>query len=125
MLSAILISVLCIMQALDITCFNFFLRTKTKTLCYGIGFFISDDMQERAGSTNILHMHGEIFKMRSEYDETLIAEIRNDILLGDLAEDGAQLRPHIVWFEEPVPLIEEAARITSQAEIFVVIGTSL
>jgi NAD-dependent deacetylase len=84
-----------------------------------------DDLHERAGSTKILHLHGEIFKMRSEYNEGLIAAIREDILLGDVAEDGAQYRPHIVWFEEPVPLIEEAAIISSEAEIFVVIGTSL
>ena len=84
-----------------------------------------DDLHERAGSTKVLHLHGEIFKMRSEYDETLIAEIRKDIFLGDVAADGAQYRPHIVWFEEPVPLIEEAAIISSDADIFVVIGTSL
>ncbi len=84
-----------------------------------------DDLHERAGSTKVLHLHGEIFKMRSEHSETLIAEIRKDILLGDVAEDGAQYRPYIVWFEEPVPLIENAAIISSKADIFVVIGTSL
>jgi NAD-dependent deacetylase len=84
-----------------------------------------DDLHERAGSTKVLHLHGEIFKMRSELDETLIYEIRKDILLGDVAKDGAQLRPHIVWFEEPVPMIETAAGIASEADIFVVIGTSL
>lgn len=84
-----------------------------------------DDLHERAGSDKVLHLHGEIFKMRSELAGHLIYEIRKDILLGDVAEDGAQLRPHIVWFEEPVPLIEEAAAITSNADIFVVIGTSL
>ncbi len=84
-----------------------------------------DDLHERAGSTKVLHLHGEIFKMRSEHSEALITEIRKDILLGDVAEDGAQYRPHIVWFEEPVPLIEDAAIISSKADIFVVIGTSL
>ena len=84
-----------------------------------------DDLHERAGSTKVLHLHGEIFKMRSELDEELIYEIRNDILLGNVAGDGAQLRPHIVWFEEPVPMIEEAAVVASGADIFVVIGTSL
>jgi len=84
-----------------------------------------DDLHERAGSTKVLHLHGEIFKMRSEQDETLIYEIREDILPGDVAEDGAQLRPHIVWFEEPVPMIEAAAAITAGADIFAVIGTSL
>lgn len=84
-----------------------------------------DDLHERAGSTKVLHLHGEIFKMRSELNDTLIYEIKDDILLGDVAEDKAQLRPHIVWFEEPVPMIEEAAAIASEADIFVVIGTSL
>jgi len=84
-----------------------------------------DDLHERAGSSNILHLHGEIFKMRSEWDETLISEIRGDINLGDLAKDGAQLRPYIVWFEEPVPKIEEAIPIVYAADIFAVVGTSL
>ncbi len=84
-----------------------------------------DDLHERAGSTKVLHLHGEIFKMRSELNENLVYEIRKDILLGDVADDGAQLRPHIVWFEEPVPMIEQAAQIAEQADIFVVIGTSL
>jgi NAD-dependent deacetylase len=84
-----------------------------------------DDLHERAGSTDVLHLHGEIFKMRSEKAHEKIREIRDDIRMGDLAEDGGQFRPHIVWFEEPVPLIEEAIRITSEADIFVVVGTSL
>jgi NAD-dependent deacetylase len=84
-----------------------------------------DDLHERAGSTHVLHLHGEIFKMRSEWDETLISEIRGDIKLGDLAEDGAQFRPYIVWFEEPVPKIEEAVPIVYAADIFAVVGTSL
>ena len=84
-----------------------------------------DDLHERGGSTNILHLHGEIFKMRSDKNEHLISEIRGDIKLGDKAKDGAQLRPHIVWFEEPVPLIEKAAEIMSLADIFILIGTSL
>jgi NAD-dependent deacetylase len=84
-----------------------------------------DDLHERGGSTKVVHLHGEIFKMRSEKDESLIYEIREDILHGQLAEDKAQLRPYIVWFEEPVPMIETAARIAMEADIFVVIGTSL
>jgi NAD-dependent deacetylase len=84
-----------------------------------------DDLHERAGSQHVLHLHGEIFKMRSEKDESLIYPIEGDIKAGDLASDGAQLRPHIVWFEEPVPMIEEAARLVRKADIFVVIGTSL
>lgn len=84
-----------------------------------------DDLHERAGSSNVLHLHGEIFKMRSERDQSLIYEIKGDIKIGDMAEDGAQLRPHIVWFEEPVPKIEEAIPIVHSADIFVVVGTSL
>ena len=84
-----------------------------------------DDLHERAGSTNVTHLHGEIFKMRSIANGAKTYEIKGDIKLGDLAEDGSQLRPFIVWFEEEVPLIEEAAQIVAQADIFVVIGTSL
>lgn len=84
-----------------------------------------DDLHERAGSTNVCHLHGEIFKMRSCDDENLISEIRDDIVLGQLGEDGAQLRPHIVWFEEPVPMIEKAAQIMTTADTFILIGTSL
>jgi NAD-dependent deacetylase len=84
-----------------------------------------DDLHERAGSSQVLHLHGEILKMRSEKDEMLIYPIRDRINLGDTAEDGAQLRPHIVWFGEPVPMIEEAARITRMADLFLVVGTSL
>jgi len=84
-----------------------------------------DDLHERAGSTKIIHLHGEIFKMRSEKNEEMIYPVYDDIKMGDIAEDGAQLRPHIVWFEEPVPMIEEAAYITRDADILAVIGTSL
>lgn len=84
-----------------------------------------DDLHERAGSTKVLHLHGEIFKMRSEADETLVYDIREDILPGHKAEDGAQLRPHIVWFEELVPMIGHAVPLVRSADIFVVVGTSL
>ena len=84
-----------------------------------------DDLHERAGSTQVLHLHGEIFKMRSEGDTGTLYEIRGDIRLGDLAADGLQLRPHIVWFEEPVPMMELAVPLVSSADIFVVVGTSL
>ncbi len=84
-----------------------------------------DDLHERAGSTNVMHLHGEITKMRSEKNEHLIYPFEKDILWGDVSEDGAQLRPFIVWFEEPVPMIEAAIPIMQAAEIFVVIGTSL
>ncbi len=84
-----------------------------------------DDLHERGGSTKVLHLHGEIFKMRSCKDETKIYECRGEINAGDVAEDGGQLRPHIVWFEEQVPMMEEAVKVMCTAEIFAVIGTSL
>jgi NAD-dependent deacetylase len=84
-----------------------------------------DDLHERGGSTRVMHLHGEIFKMRSEYDEHRLYEIRSDMKLGDMDDHGHQLRPAIVWFEEPVPMIELAIPIVHKADIFVVIGTSL
>ena len=84
-----------------------------------------DDLHERGGSSRVLHLHGEIFKMRSINAESPVYEIRGDIRIGDVAPDGAQLRPHIVWFEEPVPMISEAIDIVSTADVFVVAGTSL
>lgn len=84
-----------------------------------------DDLHERAGSTHVLHLHGEIFKMRSVADENKHYEIRGDIMLGDKAADGHQLRPHIVWFGEAVPMMEEAAGVVRQCDYFVVVGTSL
>lgn len=84
-----------------------------------------DDLHERAGSSRVVHLHGEIFKMRSVRNNTPTFEILSDIHLGDLAPDGQQLRPFIVWFEEPVPMMEEAAAWVQQADLFAVIGTSL
>jgi NAD-dependent deacetylase len=84
-----------------------------------------DDLHERAGSKQVLHLHGEILKMRSSINEKLIFPIEGDIQLGDKAPDGGQLRPHIVWFEEPVPMIEIAVDVVKSADIFMVVGTSL
>lgn len=84
-----------------------------------------DDLHERGGSTKVLHLHGEIFKMRSVADEDTIYEIRGDINVGDLSADGSQFRPYIVWFEEPVPMMEKAAALLHNCDYFVVIGTSL
>jgi len=85
-----------------------------------------DNLHERAGSRNVLHLHGELTKARSTGDESLIYDIGyNSITIGDNCENGYQLRPHIVWFGESVPAIEEAARIVSAADILAVIGTSL
>jgi NAD-dependent deacetylase len=84
-----------------------------------------DDLHERAGSSNVVHLHGEIFKMHSLGSPHKSVEIRGDINPGDRGEDGTQYRPHIVWFEEPVPMIERAAQIMTDADLFVLVGTSL
>jgi NAD-dependent deacetylase len=85
-----------------------------------------DNLHERAGSTKVLHLHGELTKARSTIDPSLIYDIGyNDIRQGDKCEKGSQLRPHIVWFGEAVPMMDEAVKITSSADIFVVIGSSL
>jgi NAD-dependent deacetylase len=85
-----------------------------------------DDLHERAGSKNVLHLHGELTKARSTADKTLIYDIDyRDINPGDNCIKGSQLRPHIVWFGEEVPNMDEALHITAMADIFVVIGSSL
>jgi NAD-dependent deacetylase len=85
-----------------------------------------DNLHERAGSTHVIHLHGELTKARSTADPELVYEIgTKDILPGDKCEKGSQLRPHIVWFGEPVPAIAEAAEMASKADVFVVVGTSL
>ncbi len=84
-----------------------------------------DDLHERAGNKNVLHLHGELYKVRSEKNPDLIYEWHDDLHIGDLAEDGAQLRPHIVWFGEPVPMITKAAELTANADIFIIVGTSM
>lgn len=84
-----------------------------------------DDLHERANSKNIMHLHGELLKSRSTKNDKLIYTGIKDILLGDLAEDKAQLRPHIVWFGEDVPMLEKAVEITEKADILVIIGTSM
>jgi NAD-dependent deacetylase len=85
-----------------------------------------DDLHERAGNKNILHLHGELTKARSTKDPNYILNIGyKDINIGDNCPKGGQLRPHIVWFGEAVPAIEDAINLTSQADIFAIIGTSL
>lgn len=84
-----------------------------------------DDLHERAGSTDVTHLHGELTKMRSDMDEEKTYTWVKDIHLGDTAPDGGQLRPHIVWFGESVPNILLCEDIAKRADIFVVIGTSL
>jgi NAD-dependent deacetylase len=85
-----------------------------------------DDLHERAGSSNVLHLHGELKKSRSTVNQDLIYNIDGwDLKMGDTCEEGSQLRPHIVWFGEEVPMIVPAARLSALADIFIVIGTSL
>ncbi len=85
-----------------------------------------DDLHERAGSSKVLHLHGELKKARSSVDENLIYDIDGwELKFGDRCKHESQLRPHIVWFGEQVPAIEEALPIVHDAEIFVVVGTSL
>ena len=85
-----------------------------------------DDLHERAGSSDVIHLHGQLSKVRSEKNENLIFDIGDkEIYIGDKADDGAQLRPHVVWFGEMVPKIEKAAEIIPESDIFIVIGTSL
>lgn len=84
-----------------------------------------DDLHERAGSSKVLHLHGELLKVRSTKNHELILDWTNDLLTGDLDKNGHQLRPHIVWFGEEVPALEEAISIVEQADYLAVIGTSL
>jgi NAD-dependent deacetylase len=85
-----------------------------------------DDLHERAGSSNVLHLHGELKKVRSTYDANLIYTLKQwELKKGDNCELGYQLRPHIVWFGESVPMIEKAISIVSDADILIVIGTSM
>ncbi|MCM4153294.1 NAD-dependent deacylase [Arenibacter sp. N53] len=84
-----------------------------------------DDLHERAGSTKVIHLHGELLKARSIHNPNTIIDWKTDIKIGNLSEDGEQLRPHIVWFGEEVPLLEKAAEITQAANILIIIGTSM
>lgn len=84
-----------------------------------------DDLHERAGSTNVIHLHGELLKARSTQYEDLIYEWKNDMKMSDRCERGAQLRPHIVWFGEMVPMLETAVEEIYDADIVLVIGSSM
>ena len=84
-----------------------------------------DDLHERAGSTRITHLHGELLKVRSTGDEEDVLEWKKNLVLGNLCKKNYQLRPHIVWFGEMVPLLEKAIKITQTADILVIIGTSM
>ena len=85
-----------------------------------------DPLHERAGSTHIIHLHGELYKSQSTVDPSLIYEMEGwELKLGDKCEKGSQLRPYIVWFGEPVPKMEQATEAAMEADIFAVVGTSL
>jgi NAD-dependent deacetylase len=84
-----------------------------------------DDLHERAGSENVIHLHGELLKMRSSKNPKLVYDCFDDITEEDKAEDGSQLRPHIVWFGEDVPEMERAVKQVLDADILVIIGTSM
>ena len=84
-----------------------------------------DDLHERAGSRNIIHLHGELLKVRSTNNQHLIYNWKDDLNIGDYCKDKYQLRPHIVWFGEGVPMLDKAIEITSKADILIIIGTSM
>ena len=84
-----------------------------------------DNLHEQAGSTKVLHLHGELLKVRSTKNEGYILDWQHDLIIGDVDDKGNQLRPHIVWFGEMVPALDEAVNITQQADYVAVIGTSL
>ena len=84
-----------------------------------------DNLHEQAGSSKVLHLHGELLKVRSTVDESYVLDWEKDLHLGDLDPNGHQLRPHIVWFGEMVPLLEQAISITQTADILIIIGTSM
>src|SRR5690554_7654170 len=84
-----------------------------------------DDLHERAGSSNVIHLHGELFKVRSVEDENLIYDWKNDLSLSSKSKEGHQLRPHIVWFGEAVPEMDRAILQVMQADVLLIIGTSL
>ena len=84
-----------------------------------------DDLHERAGSSKVIHLHGELLKVRSSIDPNSIIDWKTDLKLGDMCDKGSQLRPHIVWFGEEVPMLDKAIEITQEADILMIIGTSM
>jgi NAD-dependent deacetylase len=85
-----------------------------------------DSLHEQAGSTNVIHLHGELFKVRSTLDDSLIYDLEGwELKLGDTCAKGAQLRPHIVWFGESVPMMDVAIEVAMTADLFLVVGTSM
>lgn len=84
-----------------------------------------DDLHERAGSSKVIHLHGELLKARSTFDENLVLDWKEDLNIGDCCENNHQLRPHIVWFGEMVPMIEVAAAEVERADALIIVGTSM
>ena|SRR5690554_989501 len=84
-----------------------------------------DDLHERAGSSNVIHLHGELLKVRCSNNDELVLDWKTDLNLGDLSEKNHQLRPHIVWFGEMVPMIEVAAEVVEKADVLIIVGTSM
>lgn len=84
-----------------------------------------DDLHERAGSSNVIHLHGELLKARSTFDEDLVLDWRKDLKTGDFCEHQHQLRPHVVWFGEAVPMFPKAVAIVENADLLIIVGTSM
>jgi len=84
-----------------------------------------DDLHERAGSSKVVHLHGELLKVRSTLDPSLVMDWRTDLKIGDVCKFNHQLRPHIVWFGEEVPLMEESISLVEQADSVIIVGTSM
>jgi NAD-dependent deacetylase len=84
-----------------------------------------DDLHERAGSSRVIHLHGELLKVRSTFDEDLILDWKNDLQIGDFCEHNHQLRPHVVWFGEAVPMFPKAVELVENADILIIVGTSM
>jgi NAD-dependent deacetylase len=84
-----------------------------------------DDLHERAGSSRVVHLHGELLKVRSSHQEDLVLDWQTDLNLGDLCEHKSQLRPHIVWFGEAVPMMDVATELVEVADIIIIVGTSM
>ncbi|MEM7087201.1 MAG: NAD-dependent deacylase [Bacteroidota bacterium] len=84
-----------------------------------------DDLHERAGSTHVVHLHGELLKVRSSYKENLVLDWHTDLNIGDLCEHNSQLRPHIVWFGEAVPMMDVATQFVEKSDVVIIVGTSM
>lgn len=84
-----------------------------------------DDLHERSGSSRVVHLHGELLKVRSSQNENLVLDWKTDLILGDLCEHNSQLRPHIVWFGEAVPMMDVATELVVKSDIIIVVGTSM